>query len=161
MSYLRRAGHGRLPDGRSVTWSVAEGGQGRRWRWTVATGEGSLVHAGLIELDALGRFARLELATAGGMLTLHPATDGTSAHGSVVRPDRVDPIAIPWTADAGLRIAGDPFACALLGQARGTVAIEPDLTVRAATMVDDGPITGLDDRGVPRLGDPREWPLES
>lgn len=160
MGYLRRAGHGRLADGRLVTWSVAEGARGRRWRWIIATGEGTLEHAGLIELDGSGRFGRLELETAVGMLTLHPADDGAAAHGNVVRTDRVDPIIVPWATHTGIRFARDPFAGALLGGAGPKIAIAADLTLSVGEHVTDLTMPEIDDRGVPRLDQAREWPLE-
>lgn len=160
MGYLRRAGRGRIGDGRVVTWSVAEGGRGRRWRWTVLAGEGTLEHAGLIELDASARFARLEIESAAGMLTLHPADDGLTAHGNVVRRDRVDPIAVPWTADAGIRLDRDPFASALLGAGGEQVVIGADLKVSLGESGAEARRLPLDERGVPRLNDATEWPLE-
>lgn len=160
MSYLRRAGRGRILDGRLVTWSVAEGGRGRRWRWTVATGEGTLEHVGLIELDTSGRFVRLELETAAGMLTFHPANDGLTAHGNVVRAELVEPIMVPWTSDTGVRIVGDPFASALLASRGRLVTIAPDLTLSVGDPTEDRDGPELDERGVPRLIDPAEWPLE-
>ncbi|MGK2851701.1 MAG: hypothetical protein ACSLFN_12420 [Candidatus Limnocylindrales bacterium] len=160
MSYLRRAGRGRLLDGRLVTWSVAEGGRGRRWRWTVATGEGTLEHAGLIELDTLGRFVRLEFETAAGMLTFHPAGDGASAHGNVVRADRVEPISTAWIPGSGLQIVGDAFANTFLSPARAVLAIGSDLTIGSAGSRAANDALAVDDRGVPRLLDAAEWALE-
>lgn len=165
MGYLRRAGRGGLDDGRLVAWSVAEGMRGRRWRWTVLAAEGILEHAGLIELDASGRFARLELETAAGMLTLHPAGDGATAHGNVVRTDRVDPLHVIWKVDTAIRIEWDPFASGLLvGGAVTAIAIAADLTVSVRASIGDalaGPtLPDLDGRGIPRLGDAIEWPLE-
>ena len=156
--FLRRAGAGTLPDGSLVTWSVAEGTRGRRWRWTIAATAG-LRHAGLIELDAAGRFERLELETAHGMLTLHPDTDRRAAHGNVVRPGRVDPIEVAWSDDDGLAIEEDPFGSALAPwRGRGWV-VGPHLELRH----EDGEATRAldrDERGVPRLAEPLEWPLE-
>jgi len=141
-----------------VGWSVAEGARGRRWRWTLTTGEGSLVHVGLIELDVDGRFVRLELETVRGMLTLHPARDGRRAHGNVVRPDRVDPIGIDWPAADSVAISGDPFGSAAAGW-RGTGwLIRDDLTLEPGSIA--VPSLDRDGRGVPLLIDPLEWPLE-
>ena len=155
---LRRAGAGTLPDGSLVTWSVAEGTRGRRWRWTIAAAEG-LRHAGLVELDAEGRFGRLELETVDGMLTLHPDADRRAAHGNLVRPGGVDPVEIAWSDDDALAIADDPFGSAVAGwRGRGWV-VGSDLRLRR----DDGGATRaleIDGRGIPRLGDAREWPLE-
>ena len=158
MAYLRCAGHGRLLDGRTIAWSLAEGARGRRWRWTLTTGEGSLLHAGLIELDAGDRFARLELETGTAMLTLHPTPDGRSAHGNVVRTDRVDPIAIDWPAAASVAISGDPFGSAVAGW-RGTGwLVLHDLSLESDPI--DVPALNVDARGVPQLIEPAEWPLE-
>ena len=163
MGHLRRAGRGHLADGRLVTWSVAEGSRGRRWRWTVSD-DTSLEHAGLIELGHGRSFVRLELETAAAMLTLHPTDDGTGAHGNVVRAVRVDPIAVPWRAGDGVHIVRDPFATALLGGDREALVVEADLTIRMAggRTVPRGPAPRLqvDERGVPALIDPSEWPLE-
>lgn len=143
-----------------MAWSVAEGGRGRRWRWTVA-GEGTLEHAGLIELDGSGRFARLELETTVGMLTLHPAGDGATAHGNVVRADRVDPLRVSWDVGSGIWLVRDPFASALLARTAGpTLVIAPDLTL-SVREAQEAPVgQGLDDRGVPVLLESLEWPLE-
>ena len=157
--YLRRGGSGALPDGSLVTWSVAEGSRGRRWRWTIATSVG-LRHAGLVELDSDGRFGRLELETAHGMLTLHPEPDRRSAHGNVVRPGGVDPVEIAWSDDDGLAIDGDPFGSAVAGWRGMGWVIGADLVLHHA---DDGgadQALELDERGIPRRHDTREWPLE-
>ena len=158
--FLRRAGTGTLADGWLVTWSVAEGARGRRWRWTVVSPSG-MRDAGLVELDPDGRFGRLELETAPGMLTLHPDTDRRSAHGNVVRPGGVDPLEIAWSDDEGLAIDDDPFGSAVAGwRGRGWV-VGADLQLRRDDSGDtSSPALELDERGVPRLADAREWPLE-
>ena len=121
-------------------------------------------HVGLIELDRAGRFARLELETAGGMLTLHPDETGSMAHGNVVRHDRVDPIAIAWRNGASIAIEGDPFGTAFTGRRGRGWVVTVDLRVRAADgtsfAVADGAVA-LDERGVPRLLAALEWPLEA
>jgi hypothetical protein len=157
--FLRRAGTGALEDGSVVTWSVAEGARGRRWRWTLASGT-ELRHAGLVELDRDGRFGRLELETAQGMLTLHPDTDRRSAHGNVVRPGAVEPVEVAWSDDDELAIEDDPFGSAVAGwRGRGWV-VGLDLHLRPE-VGGGAPALELDERGVPRLGDPREFPLEA
>ena len=124
----------------------------------MTTGEGSLVHVGLIELDIDGRFARLELETVTGMLTLHPARDGRSAHGNVVRPDRVDPIVVDWPATVAIAIAGDPFGSSVAGW-RGTGwVVRDDLTLEQDAIA--VPSLERDRRGVPLLLEALEWPLE-
>ena len=85
--WLRQAGHGRAPDGSIVTWSVAEGRRGRRWREVVRAGEG-IRSSLLLELDPDGRFSHLELSTAAGLLTLHPEPDGT-LHGNAVTAEGI------------------------------------------------------------------------
>jgi hypothetical protein len=93
------------------------------------------------------------------MLTLHPDPDRRSVHGNIVRADGVEPVALGWSDDDALAIDGDPFGTAVLGsRGRGWV-IGPDLRLRRQ----DGAglsALGLDERGVPGLRDPREWPLE-
>jgi hypothetical protein len=158
--WLRRAGSGQQPDGSVVTWSLAEGERGRRWRWTV-TDEGRVRHSGLVEIDPADRFRRLELASSAGMLTLHPEADGRSIHGNVVATDGVRPLAFDWSPTAAVAIAGDPFGSTIVqaGDAMATLVIQPRLGVVAG----DGPQTlERDSRGVPVLsGSVREWPLEA
>ncbi len=64
-AFLRRAGTARLADGATLTWSLADGSRGRRWR-AVATRDGSITHSLLLEVDLDGRPARLELTTPDG-----------------------------------------------------------------------------------------------
>ena len=145
---LRRAGSGTFPDGTLVTWSVAEGARGRRWRWTL-TSATQLVHVGLIELDGEGRFVRLELETGEGMLTLHPDPDRHSIHGNIVRADGVEPVALGWSDDDALAIHGDPFGSAVLGsQGRGWV-VGPDLRLRRE---DEAVVSALGARRAGRPG---------
>jgi hypothetical protein len=156
---LRRAGTGRLPDGGIVAWSVADGGRGRRWRWTVTDG-GTLRHAGLIELDPAGRFSRLELSSRVGLLTLHPDPDGRSIHGNVVTAEGVRPLAFAWQPRAGVELAADAFATGILpagARSGGSLLVRSSLGVVAGAGSARLP---LDDRGVPRLAGAREWPLE-
>jgi hypothetical protein len=157
--FLRRAGTGTLADGAVVTWSVAEGTRGRRWRWTLASGPG-LQHAGLIELDAEGRFARLELETGEGMLTLHPAADRRSIHGNVVRAGGVDPLELPWSDDDRIWIVGDPFGSAVAGwRGRGWL-VGMDLSIQRADGGNSAALD-LDGRGIPLVTGAREWALET
>ena len=162
-AWLRRGGSGRQADGSDVTWSLAEGERGRRWRWTVSDG-GRLRHVALAEIDPVGRFARLELASPAGMLTLHPEPDRRSIHGNVVSADGVRPLSLDWLPTAGLAISGDAFGSAILGVGTGvpTLVIRPGLEVVAGE-VDPAPEPPLerDGRGVPILSDASEWPLEA
>jgi len=112
--WLRRAGRGRLRDGSVVTWTVAEGNRGRRWRWTLSQDD-RLAVVGLIELAPDGLFGRLELALANALVTFHPDDDRRAAHGNVVTNGGVRPIAVPWAAGWGIGIEGDAFGSAVGG----------------------------------------------
>ena len=157
--WLRRAGSGRQADGSDVTWSVAEGERGRRWRWTVSD-LGLVRHAALVEIDPTGTFGRLELATSLGLLTLHPEPSRRSINGNVVTADGVRPLALDWSPTAALAIAGDSFGSAILlgGTGGPTLVIRPRLGVVAG---DSGPALERDSRGIPILADAHEWPLEA
>jgi hypothetical protein len=82
--------------GASITWTVAEGHRGRRWRELILVGGGrsGIRHSLLLETDPDGRFSHLELSTEAGLLTLHPEGDGT-LHGNAIVDHR----------EAGLRDA--------------------------------------------------------
>jgi hypothetical protein len=158
-TFLRRAGTGALADGSVVTWSVAEGARGRRWRWTLASGSG-LRHAGLVELDAEGLFVRLELEAGEGMLTLHPDPDRQSVHGNVVRAGGVDPVELPWSNDDRIGIDGDPFGSAVARwRGRGWL-VGTDLSIQRADDERNAALE-LDGRGIPLVGSAREWALEA
>jgi hypothetical protein len=156
--WLRRAGRGRQPDRSEVTWSVAEGSHGRRWRWTVVDAD-RLRHVGLVEVDRDGRFARLELSSARGQLTLHPEPDHQSIHGNVASADGVRPLAFDWSPVTGLAIAGDAFGSAILPHTADgpTLVVSPRLGVVSGRV--DGSLE-CDGRGIPILEQAVEWPLE-
>jgi hypothetical protein len=183
---VRRAGTWRLPDGAIVTWTVADGSRGRRWRAT-STVQGALTHALLLEVDPSGRPARLELTTPAGLLTLHPDAAETALHGNIVTLGGVQPVTFDWSRDHGLSVDGRPIGDAVtahritdttrVGERRTVpmVAIGPDLTLREASFVFEpvryriwriGDEAGdrmlrLDDRGIPAgFADASEWPLE-
>jgi hypothetical protein len=170
-SFVRLAGAGRRDDGAEVTWTIAEGRRGRRWRETVVL-EGSLVHSLLYETGVDRRFTHLELATPAGLATLHPEGDGT-LHGNVVRAGRgVEHIVgVPFSPDGVLLVTGSAIAAAAVPWAVGETgapaqrvleldsvtltigpAVDPTASVRQAAAVDP--------RGVPVLVDARIWPLE-
>jgi hypothetical protein len=187
--YLRRAGAGTLADGTELTWSVADGHRGRRWR-AVSTVDGSVTHALLLEVDLDGRPSRLELTTPAGMLTLHPEEGSDGLHGNVVTAAGVRHLALSWSDDHGLEVDGRPIAAAVtahrlatttaVGEGRTVpvVAIGPQLgvtqTTRRYTRIADGEwridggagdhallVLAIDERGVPVLQTgAREWPLE-
>ena len=117
----RMAGWGRAADGSTVTWTVAEGSKGRRWREVVALGDAT-VQALLLETDRDRRFSHLELARADGLWTFHPERDGT-LHGNHVRPDdgAVEHVrGWPFGHDDALVVEGSPIAVAALVWARAT-----------------------------------------
>jgi hypothetical protein len=155
--WLRRAGRGQLPDGAAVTWTLAEGSRGRRWRWTLSERE-RLVVAGLVEVSPDGRFRRLELARENGLVTFHPDHGRAAAHGNVVASGGVRPIAVPWATGWGISIEGDPFGSTVGGSGGAGLAFRRDLswTPNAELIAR----LALDERGVPRLDDAEEWPLE-
>jgi len=186
---LRRAGTGRLPGGRRLTWTVAGGSRGRRWRTITTSADGRLVEVLLLETTPAGALARLELATASGLLTLHPETTGTMLHGNVVRPSGIDHVSLPWSGDHVLLAGTSPMtgavAAALLADRVGTgegasvpaVYIGGRLEVRPATwraarvgerrwwlLAADGGTSlavTLDDDGIPASLEAAEgWPLE-
>ena len=188
-AYLRRAGRGLLPDGSQLVWSVADGRRGRRWR-AVATVDGVVSHALLLEVDTAGRPGRLELTTPAGMLTLHPEEGSGELHGNVVTASGVRHLALPWSDDHGLEVVGRPIGSAVtahrlaaavaVGEGRTVpvVVIAPDLEVAETTRryrrvgagewrvepVSRGEATTvlrIDERGVPVLQrEVAEWPLE-
>jgi hypothetical protein len=93
---VRLAGHGVDRLGRAVTWTIADGERGRRWREATASPAGEAL-AGLalavtIETGHAGQWLRLEVAAPAGLLSLHPDRDG-SINGNVVSETGVRHIA--------------------------------------------------------------------
>jgi hypothetical protein len=166
---VRRGGRGTLPDGALLTWSLAEGGRGRRWRAT-RTVDGRLDATLLLEVDAADRPARLEVSSARGLLTLHPSRDQRELHGNVVTPDGIRHLRFEWSPDHELVVEGFPLVLmpAIRGQrmtaGRPVVIVGPDLQPRTGT-VDLHRLGGefaIDANGAPAgLGDAEEWPLEA
>lgn len=157
--WLRRAGRGRTADGTEVGWTVAEGGRGRRWRWTLVD-EGILWRGGLVELGRDGRLGRLELTSRSGLLTLHPEPDGSAIHGNVAGPDGVRGLAFAWGRDGRVVLAGDPFGSALLAGGQGPILVVDDGLVVAAGEGGEAAALELDGQGIPVLADAEAWPLE-
>jgi len=184
-AWLRRAGHVRSAEGSGTTWSVAEGRRGRRWRELVRVGQGrpGLRHSLLLETDAEGRFAHLELSTDAGLLTLHPEGDGT-LHGNALEASGVRHlVGLPWDDDGVVDIEGSPVAAAagvlrLTGElATGESAPRSVLRVTGGLLittgpgtverveadawrVSGGPVYRVDADGLPVLQDGEGWPLE-
>lgn len=177
----RVAGWGRGPDGTVVTWTVAEGRKGRRWREVVARGV-DVVHALLIETDPNGRFSHLELALAGGLWTFHPEPDGTLHGNHVAATAGVRHIAgRPFAPDDALIVDGSPVSLAAIAWghaagalvrpvagvvigADGTLVEQPEIRIERLTatrwQVGEGSPIEIDEAGLPVLDDGETWPLE-
>ncbi len=187
LPYVRRAGTGRLPGGRRLTWTVADGRRGRRWRAITISGD-RLLHALLLELAPDGTLSRLEVAAPDGLLTLHPEPDASMLDGNVVRADGIEHVALPWSQTHVLMVGGSPVTAAVaagrltsrigVGEGISVPAVEVDdsLAIRRATWraartgerrwrllaADGGPsvVLELDGDGVPAgLDGAGDWPL--
>jgi hypothetical protein len=163
---IRRAGHGRSPDGSLVTWSVADGRRGRRWREVVSR-DGAVVLSLLLETDPDRRFSHLELSTSAGLLTLHPEGDGT-LHGNAVKPDGLDHVrGIPWDAESVVIVEASSLSSAAAVHhhrpdspvGRPCVRIQLDLSIRPG-LVDPDDLRPTSADGLPLLEGAAGWPLE-
>jgi hypothetical protein len=149
-----------------VTWSVAEGAKGRRWREVVVEA-GSIIHSLLLETFPDGRFAHLELSTPAGLLTLHPEADGT-LHGNAVTDDGVAHVrGLPWSPGAVVLVEGSVAAgTAAAAFADPGAATIPAVHVRADLSLSNQPVRpvdlphGVDAEGLPVLDAGVTWPLE-
>ena len=181
-AHLRVGGRGSLVDGSVVTWSVAEGGRGRRWREVRVRGT-AVISSLLLETDSDGRFSHTELSTAAGLLTLHPEGDGT-IHGNTVGADGIGHVVgLPWDRNGLLLVEGSVIASvAGIDRLRAGIAVGGAAEVAAIIVgldlaLTDGPVTvarsaagawrigdgsalALDERGLPVLGDGSDWALE-
>lgn len=183
---MRLAGELGLPDGSHLTWSVADGRRGRRWRAVSIGPHGTnahlISHVLLLEVDQAGRPSRLELTTPAGLLTLHPAADQGEIHGNVVTTAGagVRPLAFAWGPEHELEVVGRPIAIAVALHRRqattrvgeggeiDVLSIGPDLGVVAARRPFQRLTEGrwrvgsveleIDSDGLPVEG--RRWPLE-
>jgi hypothetical protein len=176
-----------LPDGARLTWSLAEGGRGRRWRASRVR-DGRLEGTILLEIDAAGRAARLELGTADGLLTLHPDRGEGELHGNVVTPDGIRHLRFDWSQAHELVVDGFPVALLAAARRLAAVIAVGETAERPAVIVDSGlrchaatiRLVRLDERrwraegegsavgvaidadGAPAgLDDAEEWPLEA
>ncbi len=145
-----------------MTWSVAEGSRGRRWREVVVAGEGSGVRSSLLlELDPDGRFSHLELSTAAGLLTLHPEGDGTIHGNAVTTAGVTHVIGLPWAPDDIVLVDGSTVCLAATpadGRPFGSLRISLDLELRRTSEPPDA--FTRDHLGLPRLDGGTSWPLE-
>ena len=164
---VRQAGSGRRSDGATVTWTIADGRRGRRWREVVVVGD-AVAHSLLYETGPDRRFRHLELAAPGGLVTLHPEPDG-SLHGNVVRAtggvEHVRGIAL---APGGMiHVQGSSITAAAIDWARGGEAVEilvldpGSLRLRAVRSPADRPLDAAGDGGIPLLSAAETWPLEA
>jgi hypothetical protein len=159
-----------------VTWTVADGRKGRRWR-EVVSADGVVAHALLLETDLDRRFSHLELARADGLWTFHPEPDGTlhgnhvgrgvpgvrhvagwafaPGDGLLVEGSPLSLAALAWAAAPSLE-EGRPAAIAgVVIQAGGDLVQVPDLRLErlSATRwrVGEGSPIEIDERGIPVL----------
>jgi hypothetical protein len=158
-TWLRRAGRLEAGGGETLLWSVAEGRRGRRWRSLRLSVGGSVISDVLLELDGGGRWTRLEMSTAAGILTLHPEPDGRTAHGNIVTERGVVPLALPWSPAHRLLLLDEPVAAAALGRRVDEPGAGPAIVVDARllpieTELADRPLRSTD--GLPGPS----WPLE-
>ncbi len=179
---LRSGGRGQGADGASLIWSVAEGRKGWRWREVRNIG-GGVASSLLLETDADGRFAHLELATPSGLLTLHPERDET-LHGHAVVSDGVEHVAgLAWDADGIVLLDGSTVCRVAAAQAlaglveAGTSQAHLAVVIPATLWLEVKPVRierldqktwrfgaeeplAIDDRGRPVLRGGETWPLE-
>jgi len=182
----RVAAHERDSIGRDVTWTVAEGRHGRRWR-ELAIEPAGATRSLTLETDGHGAWQRLELAGGSGLLTLHPESDG-SIHGNVasrtgvrhlslgaVKPPRVDvpgslvaEAALCWSMVRHVRV-GERKTISVVSVAEpvsaGIVELSVDRRTTGTWELRDGDrrrLVEIDDAGLPvaHVGSQR-WPLEA
>jgi hypothetical protein len=143
----------------------------------------------MLETSPGGKVLRLELATASGLLTLHPAADGRSIHGNIVHVGGVRPLAFAWSVDHELEIVDRPGPTVVMvrrlaktvevggGETVPVLSIDASLVVRPGNrmvrrlsperwLIAD--VAGgremtieLDADGIPVLGAPADWPLDA
>lgn len=116
----RLGGRGRRDDGAVVTWTIADGRKGRRWREIVER-DGAILHGLLYETDTERRFSHLELASPAGLATLHPEADGT-LHGNRVDASGVAHVRGLAQGDAPVLVLGSPVAAAAVAWWRDAAA---------------------------------------
>jgi hypothetical protein len=182
----RVAAHERDSKGRDVTWTVAEGRHGRRWR-ELAIEASSAARSLTLETDGQGAWQRLEIGGSSGLLSLHPESDG-SIHGNVasrtgirhlslgvVKPPRVDvpgslvaEAALCWSMARHVRV-GERKTITVASIAEPVSVALSELTVDRRTTgtweLTDGDrrrLVEIDDAGLPvaHVGSER-WPLEA
>ena len=158
-----------MPDGAVLTWSLAEGGRGRRWSASrVRNGrlEGTL----MLEIGGAGRPARLELGTADGLLTLHPDRGERELHGNVVTAGGIRHLRFDWSPAHELVVDGFPvvlMAAVRRGRDPGDrpaviVGGRLECGTGSIRLDDVGGDFDIDADGAPAgLADAEDWPLEA
>jgi hypothetical protein len=134
-----------------VTWTIADGERGRRWREatlgaeTGDSGSGGLAHAVTLETGHAGQWLRLEVAAAAGLLSLHPDRYG-SINGNVVSEAGVRHIAKgvvePPLVDVRDSLVAETALCRALerqvaageGSTVSVVRVSPTLDVQVAQL---------------------------
>jgi hypothetical protein len=159
MAPLRVAGHAALPEGGQCFWTAAEGGRGIRWR-EAAVVDGALVRSVLLEVAPNGRSTRLEVTTAAGLLTLHPAADGAELHGNTVWAGGVRHHAFAWSPDHRLVVIGSPIAAAIAVRGLAASVAPGDSGSLSVVRVDDG-LDPRAERWSVRQAGVGEWVLQS
>jgi hypothetical protein len=148
---FRRGGRARTSDGHRLVWSAAEGARGTRWREAVAAdaadqaivvdgadaADGSLVRTVLLEVSPEGRVTRVEVATATGLLTLHPEADESMLHGNVVTPTGVRHLALEWSPGHELIVEGSPASLSVIAGRLGASLAQGGTVEVAAVAIDD------------------------
>jgi hypothetical protein len=152
--WVRRAGRAALQDGSVLLWSIAEGRRGARWRGATSR-DGALLSDLLLEVGTDGRPSRLEIAAPAGLLTLHPEADGQSAHGNVVGPDGVRPLASGWSARHWFEARQGPLVAAAMCRAFLAEVTVGEMRLVPGLHVDDALRVWRGERGVKRLTDTR------
>jgi len=180
----RAGGWGVSDDGATVTWTVADGRKGRRWREVVIDGSG-VRHSLLLESGLDRRFSHVELARADGLWTAHPEPDGT-LHGHHVNrsddgvrhieglhfgPEAVfiiegSPLslaAVAWSMGSLIEVGDHADALAVVIQLDGAIESTTErLDRRSATIwhVGEGRPIEIDEAGLPMLRGAQIRPLE-
>lgn len=148
MTWDRRGGHATGPAGDSLTWSLAEGARGTRWRETTSR-DGALMRSVLLEVTPTAAVARLEISTSAGLLTLHPEPDASAIHGNVVTPHGIRHLAFGWSPSHELIVVNSPTIDAVLVRRRA-----PTVLVGGRAEMD---VLSIDDALQPRS---ERWVIE-
>lgn len=122
---VRLAGHATDRLGRAVTWTIADGERGRRWREVATDAAGVAGDAAdaagsrslTLETGHAGQWLRLEIAAPSGLLSLHPDRDGR-IQGNVATADGVRHLSLgvltPPLVDIRDSLVGETALCRAL-----------------------------------------------